>query len=393
MLTAATIKTLNEPGRYADRDGLYLQVTKKGSRSWIYRYQINGKRREMGLGALKEVSLKDARELAGDARKLQRRGIDPKAQRDRQQATQGDPGAWTFDKCATAYIKAHAPGWKNEKHEDQWRNTLETYVKPVFGHLPVDQVDTSLVMQVLQPIWNTKTETASRLRGRIERIISWAIVQGYRSGPNPALWRGHLSMLLPQRAKVQKVTHHAALPYSEIGEFMPIIRGQKGLSARAIEFTIMTAARTGEVIGAEWIEVDLVSRIWTIPGERTKSGRDHRVPLSDQAVALLEALEERRWSDFIFPSRQHGKHLSNMAMLTLLKRLGRNDITVHGFRSTFRDWAAECTNYPRELAESALAHILSDKTEAAYQRGDLLEKRRIMMQEWADFIDLRPATK
>ncbi len=383
MLTAVQIKALNNPGKYADRDGLYLNITKRGTKSWIYRYQLHGRRREIGLGSLRDVSLKSARDKASEARSLQQQGVDPKAHRDSLKHMPVSAEVWTFDKCAGAYIESHRAGWKNTKHTQQWANTLYMYASPVFGHLPVDQIDTGLVMQVLEPIWRTKTETASRVRGRIENVLSWAIVQGYREGPNPALWRGHLSMLLPQRSKVQKVIHHAALPYSEISEFLDELRGHKGLSAQALELTILTAVRTSEVLSAKWSEIDLDACIWTIPGNRMKSGREHRVPLSTQAVALLNGLP--KMNGWVFPSRKD-KPLSNMAMLVLLKRdMGYSESTVHGFRSTFRDWVAETTYYPRELAESALAHVLTDKTEAAYQRGDLLEKRRELMQSWADY--------
>jgi integrase len=391
MLTAKAVAALKKPGRYADRDGLYLQITKAGVRSWTYRYQLNGKRREMGLGTLRDLTLKQARVLASEARNLHKKGIDPKAHRDSQRRTATDSQVWTFDKCAAAYIEAHAPGWKNTKHADQWRNTLKQYASPVFGHMPVDRVDTGLVMQVLEPIWHNRTETASRVRGRIENILSWSIVRGYRAGPNPALWRGHLAMLLPQRLKVQRVQHHAALPYLEIGAFMVALRKRKALSAKALELVILTATRTNEALQAKWDEVDLEAAVWTLPGDRMKSGREHRAPLPGQAVALLASLG--RANEWVFPSR-NDRPLSNMAMLMLLKqRMERPNLTVHGFRSCFRDWAAEVSPFPRELAESALAHALADKTEAAYQRGDLLEKRRLMMQTWADFCDRSGSAK
>lgn len=385
MLTAIQIRSLKTPGRYADRDGLYLQVTKSSTKSWIYRYQLNGKRTEMGLGTLKDYTLSQAREQASEAAKLKRQGIDPKVHRDSHKHAIQSSQVWTFDKCAEAYIKAQASGWKNAKHASQWKNTLSQYASPVFGSLPVDQIDTDKVMQVLEPIWHSKTETASRVRGRIESILSWSITRQYRQGPNPALWRGHLSTLLPKRSKVQKVIHHAALPYTEIDAFMIELRKRSGLSARALELTILTATRTIEILGAKWSEFDLVDNLWVIPGERMKAGHEHRVPLSRQAVTLLEDMPHL--NDWVFPG-QGGKPLSNMAMLTLLqKRMGRSDLTVHGFRSTFRDWAAEVSTYPREVAEAALAHVLTNKAEAAYQRGDLLEKRSDMMQQWAEYID------
>jgi len=387
MLTAIKIKGLKEPGKYIDGNGLYLQISKAHIKSWIYRYQLNGKRREMGLGPLHEVSLKEAREKAGEARKLQRQGIDPKANRDSQKHAPADSGIWTFDKCSAKYIEAHSPGWNNAKHINQWKTTLEQYASPVFGHLPVDQVDTGLVMQVLEPIWRTKTETASRVRGRIENVLSWAIVRGYREGPNPALWRGHLSMLLPARMKVQKVEHHSTLPYADIGAFMVDLRKREALSARALELAILTGTRTSEVLHAQWNELDLEAGLWIIPEGRMKAKREHRVPLSTQAVSMLSSLG--RVNQWVFPSRKD-KPLSNMAMLVLLqRRMERPDLTVHGFRSCFRDWAAEVSPYPRELAEAALAHVLNNKVEAAYQRGDMLEKRRKLMQAWADYCDIQ----
>ena len=384
MLTVARVNSLKQPGMYADRDGLYLNITKRGSKSWILRYQLNGKRRELGLGSTRHVSLAEAREETTSLRKLKRKGIDPKAHRDSQKQAIDGGEIWTFDHCAEAYIAAHKPGWKNSKHADQWANTLEQYATPVFGDKPVEDVDTVLVMQVLEPIWTTKNETASRLRGRIENILSWAIVHGHREGPNPAVWRGHLSILLPPPPKVQKVQHHTALPYTEVGDFMVELRQQDCLSAKALELAILTATRTSEVINAQWDEFDLDNGVWTIPAARMKSDREQRVPLSGQALAvLLDLSDKRKW---LFPSRNK-KPLSTNAMLVLVKERMNKKVTVHGFRSTFRDWAAEVSSHPRELAEAALAHVLKNKAEAAYQRGDMLDKRRVLMQDWADYID------
>lgn len=387
QLTAITVRNLRKAGEYADGRGLYLKVTPAGTKSWVYRYQRNGKRVKMGLGAIGDLSLKEARAKITEYRRwLKEEGKDPKIKRDAERAENRVNQVWTFDKCADAYITAHTPSWKNKKHGQQWRNTLNLYASPVFGDLPVEEIDTALVMQVIEPIWFTKTETASRVRGRIERILSWAIVRGYRPHPNPALWRGNIDQLLPPRPKVQKTKHHSALPYAEIALFMAELGKHKGLAAQALRFTILTAARTNEVLGASWDEIDTKEKVWTIPGDRMKSGRPHRVPLSDQALAVLETLP--RVDGWLFPSAHHGKHLSNMAMLNLLKRaMKRPDLTVHGFRSTFRDWVAEQTNTPRELAEAALAHVLTDKTEAAYQRGDMLEKRAQLMQAWADYAN------
>ena len=291
----------------------------------------------------------------------------------------------TFDACAAAYIEAHKTSWRNEKHRDQWRNTLNSYASPVFGSLPVQAIDVALVMKVLEPIWKTKSETASRLRGRIEAVLDWATVRSYREGENPARWRGHLDKLLPARSKIQKVEHHPALPHDEIGDFMAMLRGQDGTAARALEFLILTAARTGEIIGARWDEIDLEDKIWVVPGARMKAGREHRVPLSGAALAILEQMREIREGDFVVPGGKKGKPLSNMAMLAVLKRMGRDDLTTHGFRSTFRDWAAERTNFPREVVEMALAHTIESKVEAAYRRGDLFQKRRQLMEAWVRF--------
>jgi integrase len=314
-------------------------------------------------------------------------GIDPIEVRraEREQKKLDAAKSMTFDACAAAYIDAHKAGWKNAKHRDQWPNTLNSYAGPVFGSLPVQAVDVGLVMKALEPIWQTKSETASRLRGRIEAVLDWATVRGYRKGDNPARWRGHLDKLLPTRSKVQRVEHHPALPYDELANFVAMLRGQEGIASRALEFLILTATRTGEVIGGRWGEIDLGEKIWVVPAERMKAGREHRIPLSAAAVAILEQMREVREGDFVFPGGKRGKPLSNMAMLAVLKRMDRGDLTNHGFRSSFRDWAAERTNFPREVAEMALAHTVGDKVEAAYRRGDLFQKRRQMMEAWAKF--------
>ena len=290
----------------------------------------------------------------------------------------------TFAECATKFVDAHAPGWSNPKHIAQWRSTLKKIAGPVFGHLPVDQIDTALVIRCLEPIWAHKTETANRLRGRIEAVLDWAAVHGYRKGDNPARWRGHLDKILPKPSKVMKVIHHPALPYTDIGAFMKDLKSDTGVASRALEFTIFTAARTNEVIQAEWSEIDLNAKTWTVPGERMKAKREHRVPLSDAATTVLKAVL-RIDDTFIFPGHKRNSHLSNGAMLQVLKRLEHPEITVHGFRSTFRDWCAESTNFPSDVAEMALAHTLRDKTEAAYRRGDLFDKRQRLMSEWSKY--------
>jgi integrase len=396
-LSARTVATTIKPGLYGDGGGLYLQVGASGGKSWLFRFMLAGKARAMGLGALAEVSLAEAREAAAEARKLAKAGTDPIEQRDaqregaRQAAALVAAKAMTFQQCADAYIKAHAAGWRNEKHRMQWPNTLRDYVYPVFGELPVDAIDLPLVLKVLEPIWNEKTETATRVRGRIEAILDWATVRGYRQGENPARWRGQLSHLLAKPSKVAVVEHHAALPYIDMGSFMAKLRGRDAIAARALEFAILTAARTGEVIGATWAEFDMDAAVWTVPAGRMKAGREHRVPLSEPALAILRAMAEHGKGAFVFPGGRPGKALSNMGMGMLLRRMERGDITAHGFRSTFRDWAAERTAYPGEVVEMALAHAVGNKVEAAYRRGDLFEKRRRLMDEWANYCGTLPA--
>lgn len=385
-LSAVAVRNQSKPGLYSDGGGLYLQVTTAGVKTWIYRFMLAGRRRDMGLGALHTVSLAEAREEARRCRHLVRQGIDPIEDRraTRLAAEAAAVKAMTFTECAQAYIKAHESGWRNGKHIAQWTSTLTTYAYPIIGILPVTAVDTGLVMKVLEPIWATKTETASRVRGRMEAILDWATVRKYRTGENPARWKAHLDHLLPARGKVQKGGHHPALPYEEIAEFLKSLRAQEGIAPRALEFAILTAARTGEVIGAKWQEVDMKKGLWTIPADRMKSGKEHRVPLSKLALTLLKNMEKIRDGDFVFPGGKARRPLSNMALLVTLRRMKRTDITVHGFRSTFRDWAAEQTNFSRELAEMALAHAVGDKVEAAYRRGDMFEKRVKLMKAWAE---------
>jgi integrase len=349
----------------------------------------------MGMGPLHTVSLAEARKRAAEHRLRRHDGIDPiEARRaERLQARLDAAKAITFKECAEGYIKAHRAGWRNGKHAAQWEATLGTYAEPIIGNLSVQAIDTTLVLKALEPIWTAKPETAGRVRGRIEVILDWAKVRGYRQGENPARWRGHLDKLLPARGKVRKVEHHAALPYSKLLGFLIGLREQESISARALEFTILTAARTGEVIGVRWSEIDLINKTWTVPAGRMKAGREHRVPLSPRALAILEDMQEHRHADdgFVFPGGKPGKPLSNMAFLMLLRRMDRGDLTAHGFRSSFRDWAAERTNFPPEVAEMALAHTVSDKTVAAYNRSDLFERRRRLMQQWATFCTTPPA--
>jgi integrase len=329
--------------------------------------------------------------LAGAARELRRNGVDPIDYRREERAKAKLDGArgMTFRQCAEAFIASHEPAWKNEKHRQQWRNTLKTYVNPVFGDAPVMNVDTGLVLQVLEPIWTTKAETASRVRGRIEAVLDWAKAKGARQGENPALWRGHLTNLLPKHTKVARVRHHPALPYAEIPAFMGELRAHSGISHRALEFVILTAARTDEGIGAPWHEVDLDKRLWVVPAERMKGGREHRIPLCSRAIAILKEMAEIRQSDYVFPGLKEDMPLSNMALLMVVREM-RPGITVHGFRSTFKDWCAECTHFPNFLSEAALAHVVADKVEAAYRRADLLEKRRKLMEHWAAYCARTP---
>jgi integrase len=394
-LTALKINKANRPGMYGDGGGLYLRVTDEGAKNWVFRFMLNGRARWMGMGPLHTVTLAEARKRAGDHRLRRHDGIDPiEARRvERQQARLDAAKAITFKECADNYIKAHRAGWRNGKHAGQWEATLATYAEPVIGKLSVQSIDTALVLKVLEPIWTTKPETAGRVRGRIEVILDWAKVRGYRAGENPARWRGHLDKLLPARGKVRRVEHHAALPYAELPGFLAALREQEGIAASALEFTILTAARTGETIGARWNELDLLAKTWTVPAARMKAHREHRVPLSARALAILEEMQAHRSADdgFVFPGGKPGKPLSNMAFLMLLRRMDRADLTAHGFRSSFRDWVAERTNFPPEVAEMALAHTVSDKTVAAYNRSDLFERRRRLMHEWATFCTTRPS--
>jgi integrase len=394
QLSATGLKSKGD-GLHHDGRGLYLQV-KNGGRSWVFRYTLNGQARYMGLGPCSGVSLAQARREAEACRRLLREGSDPiEARQQHRQASRLQAAqSLTFEYCAKRYIEDHSAGWRNTKHGYQWSSTLETYVYPVFGSLPVQAVDTALVSKVLSPIWKNKTETATRVRQRMEAILDWATAHGYRSGDNPARWRGHLDKLFPKRSKVQRVKHHDAMPYSELPEFFAGLSKRKTISAKALVFTILTAARSGETRGATLGEINSDGTTWTIPGERTKSGREHRVPLSPQALALLRSLDYIGEDDdqVLFPGPR-GKPLSDTAMRKYLQQeMGKSRLTVHGFRSTFRDWAAECTNFPREIAEAALAHVLRDKTEAAYQRGDMLERRRMLMEAWAKFCTSGAAT-
>ena len=398
-LSPLKVERLKAPGLHSDGGGLYLQISANGARSWIFRYRMGGRKtpRDMGLGSLNDVSLAAARLNAAAKRGQIQQGIDPieARKRDKVVAALDLSKAITFKDCAEAYIAAHREGWRNEKHAAQWTATLEVYAYPKLGKLPVRDVDVGHVLKVLEQkcddlegkptFWSGKTETASRVRGRIEVILDWAKVRQYRAGENPARWRGNLEHSLPARNKVQKVTHHAALPYAEMGTFMQSLRHEEATAARALEFLILTATRTSEAIGVRWDEIDQDKALWVIPADRMKTGKEHRIPLSAPALAIIKQLAKTKESEFVFPGVKKGKALSTNALLKHLTRMDRNDITAHGFRSTFRDWAAESTNYPRDVAEMALAHTIGDKVEAAYRRGDLMEKRKRMMDDWAKF--------
>ena len=374
-LTALQVQKLSKPGYHADGAGLHLCVKATGGKSWIFRYRYGGKEREMGLGPLHTVSLAEAREKALAQRKMLLDGVDPLAAKHASEVQRklAEASVITFDTAATSYIASHRAGWKNEKHAEQWTNTLTTYASPVFGSLPVADITTPLVLRVLEPIWTTKTETASRVRGRVEKILDWCKTQGYRTGDNPAAWRGHLENLLSAPQKTKKVEHHPALPWREIGAFMQALRTMPGAAALATEFIILTNCRTSEAIEARWAEIDMGEKRWTIPAARMKAAKEHTIPLSDAALAVLQRLKaETKEGEFVFPGGKKNTPLSNMACLALLKRMGRSDLTVHGFRSSFRDWAGEATAHPREVIEHAMSHQLKDKAEAAYQRGSLL---------------------
>lgn len=387
LMGPLAVSRLRKPGLHAvgGVPGLALQVLKSGGRTWILRVMIGTRRREMGLGGYPGVTLAAAREAAREARDLIRKGIDPiEAAKEARAALLVTPTAgYTFRAAAEAYIAAHEASWKNPKHRDQWTATLKNYAYPVMGKLDVAAIELPHVMRVLEPIWNKKTETAKRLRGRIEMVLDWAGARGFRSGSNPARWRGHLDKLLAKPSKVHRITHHRALPIDEMAQFMTQLRSAEGTGARALEFAILTAARSGEVRGATWKEIDLDARVWTISAERMKAAREHRAPLSKAAVAVLSAMPSGRPDAYVFKAA-HGGRISDMTISAVLRRL-EVDAVPHGFRSTFRDWAAERTTYPNEVAEMALAHAVGNKVEAAYRRGDLFEKRLAMMDDWADF--------
>ncbi len=392
ILTVKKIESLKKVGVYKDGGNLYLKVTPTGSKSWIFRYVINSKRHFLGLGSFNDVCLTKAREEAQRLKTLLSQGIDPLDDRKRIEDEKLLELAklTTFKQCADAFLNKHIHELKNKKHIQQWQNTLEDYAHPIIGSMPIALIDTEHVMLCLTPIWSTKNETASRLRGRIEQVLAWATVSRYRTGENPARWRNHLDKLLAKPSKVQTVKHHEAMDYKLIPEFMRDLQQQDGVGARCLEFTIMTAVRTGEAIGATWAEINLTDKLWTVPANRMKAKKEHTVTLSDQCITLLHAMKAQQCSDYVFSGQSRQGNLSNAAMTSALKRMGvktkENPITVHGFRSTFSDWVTEQTNHPSDVREMCLAHTIQNKAEAAYRRGSIIEKRFILMNDWANYL-------
>jgi integrase len=411
---ALTVKKVRDagPGMHLDGrggggvPGLYLQCRttndgKSKSKSWLLRYEQHGRERWMGLGSESKVELESARKLAKAAHALLAQGIDPIDDRrttrtqQRTEALDKTARSRTFEEAAERYYEFHAKKWRNAKHSAQFLSSLKSYAYPSIGKTTVGSVNRDMVLRILEPIWLSKHETASRVRGRIENVLDFARVQGWRSGENPAAWSGNLEHALPAPSQIKKVENYAALPWAELPAFMVELRKRHGVAASALEFTILTAARTGEIIGAVWDEFDLKARTWTIPAERMKAKKQHKVPLSDRAMAILEDKDLPREGDFVFPGGVAGQAISNMAMDAVLKRMGYKDgrATVHGFRSTFRDWAAETTNYPNHVVEMALAHVIGDKVEAAYRRGELFAKRKQLMDTWAKYCASPPRKK
>lgn len=380
-LTATKIKGLTKPGKYGDGRNLWLIVGATGRKRWEFRYSIDGRSREMGLGSLDLMKLDEARDRAIELRKSVKRGVDPTADKGERK-----PRAATFEEVAEQCIGSQKAGWSNPKSEAQWRSSLKAYAFPTLGKMNVAAVTTADIFDVLEPIWSAKPETAKRVRERMEKVLDFATALKLRTGDNPARWRGALEPLFPKKVRVAKVRHHPALPYADAADFMKALRAKIGVAPRALEFAVLTAARTNEVLGARWSELDLDKAMWTIPSERMKARRDHRVPLSEAAVALLRSLPRDTEGEYVFVSPMaRGKPMSNMAMLKTLKLMKRDDLTVHGFRSTFRDWAAETTAYPDTVVEMALAHAIGNAVEAAYRRGDLFEKRTRLMADWSSY--------
>ena len=386
-LSALKVARAKQPGMYADGGGLYLRVAEGGSKQWVFRYAVGTRDRDMGLGPVHTLTLPEAREKAREARLLRLEGIDPiEAKGARMAALKAaDARAMTFKQCAEGFIRDNEASWTSARHRQEWVGSLVRLVYPTLGSLPVAAIDTPLVLKVLKPIWEKTPETASRVRGRIENVLGWATVHHYRAGDNPARWGGLLEHALPARSKIAKVEHHAALPYAEIGAFVAELRQDSGVAAACLQFITLTAARLDEARSATWDEIDLPNRIWIVPARRMKADKEHRVPLSAGAVVILKQMQEIRQSDYVFPGRLEGRPIGDNTIWRLAKEAAGSDITIHGLRSSFRDWAAERTSFPREVAEMALAHAIPNAVEAAYRRGDLFEKRRRLMDAWAEF--------
>lgn len=385
-LSARRVGTLSKPGRHGDGGGLYLAISESRDivrRRWVYLFTLAGKLREMGLGGFPEVPLAEARIERDKWAAVLRSGGDPIRQRKAEKAASG--GIPSFGQLADEVIEAKKAEWRSAKHRAQWEMTLNKYAGPLRAR-PVNQIETADVLAVLRPLWLKLPETASRLRGRIEHVLDAARARGLRHGLNPALWRGHLDKLLPKQSKLHR-GHHAAMPYGNLSDFIREVRKREAIAALAVEFTILTAARTGEVLGASWDEIDLNAAVWTVPAKRMKAGRVHRVPLSDRVISILRSVKKVQTGEFVFPGRKAKKPLSNMAMEMILRRMKVEDATMHGFRSSFRDWVGNETHFPREVAEAALAHVVGDSAEQAYRRGDALEKRRALMDGWANFCE------
>lgn len=387
-LSNLAVSKIKTKGRHAvgGVPGLHLLVSETQARSWILRIKIDSKRRDIGLGSYSELSLSDARDLAREYRKNVIAGIDPLSKRRaiKSQLQAQHAGEKSFKECAEAYIQAKSSEWKNPKHHQQWKNTLATYAFPHIGHLQVSDIQVQHVLACLDPIWKSKNETANRLRGRIESVLAYATARKYRTGDNPAQWKNHLDAILPAPSKIQNVQHHKSMPFKDVGAFLVNLQKKRGITPQALQFLILTAARSGEIRGATWDEIDFDARVWTIPANRMKAGKEHRVPLSKQAIMILKALPKIEASPYIFPAPRGGQ-LTDMALTEIMRGMGW-EYVPHGFRSSFRDWVGETTEYSRELAEQALAHTLKSKVEAAYRRGDALTKRDAMMQAWADYL-------
>jgi integrase len=377
-LSARTVATVKKPGRHADGGGLYLVVDQSGAKRWVFLFRFGGPLKEMGLGGLTRVNLAEARRRAEWCRATLAKGENPIEAR----KTAGRVP--TFGECADEFVASMASKWRNAEHARQWAMTLTRYTETIRS-MPVNMIETAEVLRVLKPIWQKIPETAARLRGRIERVLDAARANGFRSGENPARWRGHLDTLLPPRQKLTR-GHHAAMPYAELPAFMARLRAREGVAALTLEFAILTAARSGEVLGAKWSEIDLESKVWTVPATRIKAGREHRVPLSPRALAIIEEMQPVRVSEYVFPGYKSQRPLGDMALHMVLERM-EVPFTVHGFRSSFRDWCGEVTSFPREVAEAALAHVVGDETERAYRRGDALQKRRKLMDAWAVYCE------